>query len=228
MLLAKFPLWIIPVLFGGLLVVSIAAAIVNAKKRRLLVAQATSAAGLSLDPAPDQAARAQAWEHVGAMRDLNRGANGVKWCAAGTIDGRQVHLLEHAYAVSTGKSTHVVRHTIAATPCPTTWPHLKVEEENLLTKLAGALGRKDFQLESEAFNKRWRVSTDNEDFALLVLTPAVQEWLMGLPKGTSLRIGSGALCMVRHNCTTPGDLGPLATLPGDALDRLPADLTSFA
>jgi hypothetical protein len=56
----------------------------------------------------------------------------------------------------------------------------------------------DFKLENEAFNDRWIVKTESEDFALLLLSPQVQEFLTNAPSGETWQIGNSWICWFRQ------------------------------
>jgi hypothetical protein len=53
-------------------------------------------------------------------------------------------------------------------------------------------------MEDETFNRAWRVKCDDENFAMLVLHPAVQAWFLELPKSWWVEVGDGAVCVVSN------------------------------
>jgi hypothetical protein len=140
---------------------------------------------------------------VGMLRHGNRG---VKLWFGGELDGRRVDLIEHQYVVSTGKSTHVVTHTAAATPAPEAWPRLSLSSRNALTSWWASVRGNDFKVENEAFNSRWIVKTDDAGFALLFLTPEVQEFLAAAPSAESWHVAGGSLCWMVKRRLKPRDL----------------------
>ena len=78
------------------------------------------------------------------------------------------------------------------------WPHLQLGPEGPLAGLARLLGVRDIEVESEEFNRRFRITCDDRRFASALIDPRIMDWL--LAEGTSdLRIelmGDWALCTV--------------------------------
>lgn len=205
----------------------IAAMVVNARRRRREIAAQLAALGFSHNLKPDAVAKAEAFNRTGRMLLLKTGPRGVVSYASGIVEGQEVWLVEHQYTTGSGKSRQVHKHIVAATPCPRAWPDLSVTPENLFDKIAGLMGRKDLSLESEAFNKRWKILAENEDFALLVLSPSVQDWAMRLPKSHQVHIGSGALCVVVSRFIRPAEYGPFCRLPLELAALLPQELAEW-
>jgi hypothetical protein len=201
---------------------------ITAQRKRLRELQHTFAsAGFTCMFHPDGLTRSQAFSHAGGMQALRTGERGIQWAARGTINEREVWVMEHRYTSGSGKNRSTHYHTIICTPGPHTWPDLSLTTENLFHKIGELFGGKDIQVESEAFNKRWRVKCDNEDFAVLVLSPQVQEWCMSLERGLWLRIGQGAVCVVKSGVIGAKDLQRLASLPTDLYKLFPPELDAF-
>ncbi len=143
------------------------------------------------------------------LDQLRTGSKGLVWIAADPAGKNPLALLQHTYVVSTGQSAIQVVHTLAALPCPTAWPPLKLTPENLGHRIAGMLGKGDIKLESDEFNKRWFVKADDEDFAALVLSPEMQEWLVEAPKWATFHIGHGQLVCAAKKGLKPDELPEL-------------------
>jgi hypothetical protein len=115
------------------------------------------------------------------------------WYAQGSIDGVDVTLILHRTLRRVGKSYETVFTMIAAIESPKAWPGLRLQAETLLTRAAAKVGMKDLQVESKPFNKRWHITADDKEFAVLVLSPELQEWLLEAPKKESWTILGGHL-----------------------------------
>lgn len=163
------------------------------QKRMRELAAGLALAGLEVVTSPTDEQKRSAFEALGPFRDLRDGPRGIVWFARGHVQGREVTLGEHKYTTGSGKNRTTVRHTVAAIAASERWPALSLAEENLLHKIAEMFGSKDLKLEDEAFNKRWRVSADDTEFATLVLSPEVQAWSMALPARTIIRVGRGGM-----------------------------------
>lgn len=198
---------------------------VASKKRRAKVALLLNAQGFATAPDPKDPAHAVAFAAMGSFQTLKRGAGGVRWSARHEASG--VSLLEHYYTTGSGKSTQHHYHTIAAIPCPPTWPALSVEPAGLFAKLAEFFGSRDIKVEDEAFNKRFRVMADQEDFALVVLTPEAQRWFMTLPDALGVRIGAGAIAVFKRRTMKPEELAALAELPARLAALIPPELDAY-
>ena len=79
----------------------------------------------------------------------------------------------------TGTQTH--RYVVCALALPTWLPYLEVGPENVLEKLGNALGFRDIELESEEFNRRFRVNANDPKFAYDVLPARTLQHLLALP-----------------------------------------------
>lgn len=201
------------------------AANVAAKKRRARIASLLADRGYTVAPQPKDPAHAGAFAAAGPFQDLRTGPKGVQWSAHHA--GTGVTILEHSYVVSTGKSAHRVVHTIAAVPCPGGWPVLSIQVGGLLGKLADIFGARDVKVEDPAFNKRFRIKGDSDDFSLLVLTPQVQQWFMALPQGYGVRIGAGAMSVFQRRAMKPEELAALGELPLALATLIPPEVASF-
>jgi uncharacterized protein DUF3137 len=107
-----------------------------------------------------------------------------------TMGGRPVVAFEYSYKErrGSGKDRRTVTYTfqIVATTLPAARPTLQVTHEHLGTKLLGAVGLDDLQLESEEFNRAFRISADDQKFAYDVLHPRTMEWMLSDPRAREL------------------------------------------
>ncbi len=167
----------------------------QARKRKLV--EKFAQMGWAHFPEPDDPARAAAFASLGgAWSDLDTRATGVKSAASGEAAGRAFTIVDHVYKTGSGKNQQTHTHTIAATPCPAGWPTIELAVNNIFTRSIGELfSSKSLKLEDPEFNKRWRVKTSSEDFAVLALTPELQRWASELPSDAAVRLGGGAITL---------------------------------
>jgi hypothetical protein len=64
-------------------------------------------------------------------------------------------------------------------------PDLRIEHENVFTRLADHVGLRDIEFESDEFNRRFNVKCADREFAFKLLDARMMQWLLG---------PSGALC----------------------------------
>lgn len=197
------------------------------RRRREELARDLNAAGFShdLDPTPDT--QAAAFGDVGAWQSLRNGAKGVQWVAHATLRGLPVTLLGHKYMVSTGKSSHPVYHTIAAVPCPPTWPKLGLTRQNLWHAFVSLFAGKDLQVEDQAFNKRFHVNSEDPDFALLLLSPDVQAFCLTLPDQLVVKIGDGAVSLCVRERSSGAAAARLADQAAELRRRISEELDAW-
>jgi hypothetical protein len=116
----------------------------------------------------------------------------------GTDRARAMVAFDYSYVTSStdsrgqrAETTH--RFAVVALALPTWLPRLQLTPENLLTRAAAAIGiDPDIELESEDFNRRYRVSARQPKFASDVLTPRTMQALLAQP-ATAMRIDGNVL-----------------------------------
>ena len=93
-----------------------------------------------------------------------------------------------------GRSTTVHRFAVCCLGLRAPLPSLELTPESVLTRAAGLLGADDIELESEDFNRRYRVRARDPKFAYDVLNPRTMTALLAR-RPLHLRIsGADALC----------------------------------
>ena len=122
---------------------------------------------------------------------------------AGTWHGTDVKALDYWYyeenSDSGGRvSRNYHRFSCAIAEIPATCPHLTIAHENVFTRLGGYLGFQDIELESEEFNRKYRVACETPKFASDILDPRMMEWLIE-EKAWSLEVsGRHVLCYCKR------------------------------
>jgi len=86
-----------------------------------------------------------------------------------------------------GRTTETHRYTVTAVQIPTFLPTLQVTTESVFSRMGHAFGLDDIDLESEDFNRTFRVHANDRKFASDVLTPRTMQALLARPV-TSWRI----------------------------------------
>lgn len=184
--------------------------------------------GLDFVEKPDAESRQEAFAPFNHLvKRLQSGEKGVKWHASGTIDGQFVRLMKHEYTTMAGQTPVQVTHHLAAVESPPQWPTLSLSGEHALHKVADFFGHKDIQVESEAFNKRWRIKSDDEDFAILFLNPAVQEFLTKASSKEAWRIGHGQVCCIHQGSLKADEMMLFATRPAHVMALIPPELEAW-
>ena len=145
---------------------------------------------------------------------------------AGPYRGRDMVAFDYSFQThstdSKGhRSTTTHRYAVCALRLPTALPALELSPESLLTRFAGALGLDDVQLESEDFNRRYRVAARNPKFAYDVLHPRTMQVLLGRPALHLRLFGVDAVCWESGRLAPTELLERLTTL-GILIDGIPS------
>lgn len=102
---------------------------------------------------------------------------------SGSHRERELVAFEYVYKEHEGsgknRRTVTYRHTVVALATPAPRPTLELSREGFGRKLLGLVGIRDLQLESEEFNKTFRIRTEDDKFAYDVLHPRTMEWMLG-------------------------------------------------
>jgi hypothetical protein len=104
---------------------------------------------------------------------------------------------------NTSRTTH--RYAVCALAIPTYLPEVSITPENVMTRMGRAFGVDDIELESDDFNRRYRVTARNAKFASDVLSPRTMEMLLARPALHFRIAGTDVLCW-EPGGTTPADL----------------------
>jgi hypothetical protein len=117
---------------------------------------------------------------------------------------------------SNGKSqqTTTYRFHVTALRMPAALPDLYVGRENVLTRMSGVIGLEDIELESEYFNRRFRVQASSPKFAHDVLHPRTMEQLITADCPAFRIEGDHAVMWCKGKASPVSLLGHLAALRG--------------
>ena len=102
---------------------------------------------------------------------------------SGTHNGLPLRLFDYWYYDETsdghgGRSRSYHRFTCGILTVPAACPHLWLGHEGFFSHLGSHLGLRDVELESDEFNRRFRVKCDDQKFAFSVLDGRMMEWLL--------------------------------------------------
>jgi hypothetical protein len=191
-----FPILFIVFITVVLTIIAIFNAKANRQRTQALAAWA-QARGWSFDPSEDPGHDAEFPQFEVFQRGGRRRAeNTVRGVA--TLAGRPFPIKcgDYQYTVSTGKSSTTYRfsYIILTLPFPNV-PGLDIRRENLLDKIAGAIGFQDINFESEQFSRAFFVKCPDKKFAYDVITPKMMDFLLGSDP-PPIHISGGQVCLV--------------------------------
>jgi hypothetical protein len=135
------------------------------------------------------------------LRGDGRGVENVLW---GVWNGLELRAFDYwYYEESTDSNGHTSR-SYARFDCAlmlvdVLCPRLEIAEENLLTRLADAMTFRDIAFESEEFNRRFNVRSDDVRFASALVDARMMAWLLGHGDGYAFElVGDRLLCWCRR------------------------------
>lgn len=144
----------------------------------------------------------------------------------GTYRQRSVIAFDYQYEESTtdsngNRETTTSRYSIYAVGLPCPLPKVSMTPEGMFSKLGHAVGIHDIQLESEQFNKAFRVSSEDKKLAYDMLPARSMELLLTQPKVHLRTDGTWLLC-VDSGVLQPTKIAQRLDLMGGLVDNVPA------
>jgi hypothetical protein len=204
---------LVVVIVGIVLVVTLGILAYYRNKKRV-DALAAFCLGKGWQFSPENSMLTQRWSGDPFNEGHSRRARDV---VSGTVDGRSFVAFDYSYVTQEsdgrGGTTSTTHHyAICALALPSDLPRLCLTPENALTRLGRAIGVDDIELESEEFNRRYRVTCPDPKFASDVLTPRTMEMLLARPSLHFRVAGTDLLCWENGKTDTTNLLARTSTL----------------
>ncbi len=143
----------------------------------------------------------------------------------GSFAGRDAVAFHYRYLTRSHNGQHQTtqthRFTVVALGLPAAVPWLELTAENVLTRLGSALGLADVELESEDFNRRYRVTADDRRFAYDVLQPRTMEQLLA-SRTANLRLCGADALLWDSGFSDPEELPGLLAVLAQVVDGVPS------
>ena len=170
--------------------------------------------------------RDDGWAHCFSGTPFGRGdSRRALNVLQGEHGGRRFVAFDYSYTTSSTDSnghrrTTTHRYAVTAVQVPAWLPPLELTPENVLTRIGGALGATDVELESEDFNRRYRVNTRDPRFAYDVLHPRTMQALLERPT-VNLRLCGAEAISWDSGRTNPAELVDRLSTTALVLDGIP-------
>jgi len=147
----------------------------------------------------------------------------------GTVDGHPLTAFDYQYETTSSSSSSgsgqqgsTQRFSVVVLGMPAYLPTVEVTPESLVDRVGSAVGvARDLELESEDFNRRYRISAYDPKFASDVLTPRTMELLLGRPS-LAFRIQGTDIVSWQPGSLAPLEIVVRAGTLGAVLDGIPA------
>lgn len=143
---------------------------------------------------------------------------------AGSLDGTPFTAFDYRYTTESGsgknRSRQTHRFAVLCLALRAPLPRLEITQENVLHKIGGALGFDDIELESDAFNRRFRVTGEDRKLAYDVLHARTMEALLARDD-VAMRLQGGEVVCWRSGRLAPEELSGWAATPRAVVDGIP-------
>jgi hypothetical protein len=126
--------------------------------------------------------------------------------ASGTWRGADIVVGDYWFARSgRPEKEDYERYTCVLTAAPSTWSDLSVVPERIASRLRGAIGLDDIEMESEQFNRSFEVRAMDPLFASAFVDARMMEWLLSQVPGVGFEVLGGRLLVFRPRMTASVD-----------------------
>jgi len=131
----------------------------------------------------------------------------------------------YTYTSSSGDSPTTVEHAIVMVRLPAGLPELSLTREEFGDKVGKFFGGQDIELESDEFNRLFRVRSPFEGFAYAVLHPRMMEWLIRQANAmVPLRIDGQDVIWWREGRPNYAMLDLQLAATSDFIDQIPQEV----
>lgn len=184
--MSPFLVAIIAVLVVGVLIFAAYVAHQEEKKRTAALSEFAKSIGLTFTAGDNRSepVRLEAFE-LFRRGDTRRASNVMHGAVNTAIGPCGLVMADYRYTVTTSNGKNTSRHTThtsyLALELPFHTPGMTFDKENLLTRFAGAIGFPDIRLESDEFNRLFRVTSPDRRFAFAMLDPRMMQHLLDRP-----------------------------------------------
>lgn len=196
----------IAVAIGVAVLVSVIARRAGASRRRGSMSEggAVEAAVGDLEPIPDATKTLR--PRYADLPTLGRMRGTVKSAYRADLDGRALTIFHHNLTTMAGSTPVVIDHTVYACEAPD-WPTVKIAPRRFFSRIALRFGKAGgLMLENDQFNRAFWVGTDDEPFAVTLLSPEMQAFLLERPD-LRWRIRNGEVVLIYRGPLKPRRMG---------------------
>jgi len=144
---------------------------------------------------------------------------------AGLYQGVPVQEADYWYYTTTtdseGRTTREYSHfSVVVVSLTARMPDVRIERENVLTRLADHLGMEDIEFESEQFNRCFNIKSKDREFAFKLIDDRMMQWLLDAPHKLCCEVNGGAALLYTKRLRADEVPGLLAAAKG-FVDHVP-------
>lgn len=165
--------WIFVLVALAVVALIVVAIVAESRRRAALEAYAQSRGWAFTRYVPDDVlAAAQAFDPFGVGHS-QRASNLI----SGPSGDAEWFFFDYRYKTGSGKHETTHQYGIALCAVPYGFPRLRIRHQHFGDTMAGWVGIRDLQFESDEFNRRFHVVSDDPRFAYALIDPTMMEWL---------------------------------------------------
>lgn len=139
---------------------------------------------------------------------------------SGEWNGLHVRYADYEYWVR-GRRAQTSYRSILLFDLPVDAPQTAIRRENVLTRAADAAGVEDIDFESEAFNRTYRVSSEDPEFARALVDARMMAWLLDEAKHSGFELRGSTVLIYYFLFNDPSDLDWFLDLAVGFRDHVP-------
>lgn len=153
---------------------------------------------------------------------LFRKGNRRRWSnvMSGTWNGTTLVYADYQFTENQGRSAQTYVFSAVVTDLGSTMPEVEVTSRSMVGELADELGEEALHFDSEEFNQRFVVSSDDSTFALELVDAEMRDVLMGTPPELHMHFGPNRMVVWGHR-RAPAALGALLDAAAAIDQRVP-------
>ncbi|MEO6957601.1 MAG: DUF3137 domain-containing protein [Antricoccus sp.] len=207
--------WLYPVVFVIIAILVVWRSTVNGQKRRERISRFAASRGLTYEQRND------AWTRMDWGSPFGEGSSRkASNVLTGHLKGRPVVTFDYQFTTGSGDDQTTHNYVITAAQIPRAFPKLVVDPESASGRMARRLGFKDIELESETFNKQYKIKCDNRKFAYDVLHPRFMEWMLQT-NSAGFTIAGPYVVIARYGALTESALDNDFAYISTVIDHMP-------
>jgi hypothetical protein len=135
--------------------------------------------------------------------------------------GKELRVFDYVYTTGSGNSREIHWWTCVTLALGGLLPSLSISHDNVLNRMADAVTHHDIQLESEEFNRRFAVHSNDPRFATAFLDPQMMAYLLSADIPDVVGVGTGWLLQTFHR-TKPAEFDRLIGACDAIRDHIPS------
>jgi hypothetical protein len=153
---------------------------------------------------------------AGSVRDIEN-------TAVGRRHGEEVVIADYWFApTSAEQRDDYERYTCVIAPAGVSWSNLTVVPERFASRLRDAVGMRDLETESEAFNRAFDLRGTDRQFASAFVDARMMAWLLQQDQGVGFEVLGGRVMVFRRRATASlGDVSEALALYDAFLAHIP-------